>query len=358
MRAAFYDTPGPARSVLRVIDVERPEPGPGQVRVRVTLSAVNPGDMYWRQHSTERDFQRVGKRRGRIPHQDGTGVIDAVGEGVDASRVGNRVWIWMAASGEVWGTAAEWVVVPSEQAVDLPDGASDALGACLGIPAMTAHLTLHGDGPLHGRTVLVAGGAGAVGHYAIELGKAAGATVVTTVSGSEKATHAKAAGADLVVNYRDPDAARQILDGVGPVDRIVEVALRDNLELDLAVAAPGATVVTYAAPAEDPSLPVLRLMWSHLTLRFTLFHRAAEHTASRRGRAHRGPGRGRPHAAAAAHLRPRRGGRRARGRRARRPGQGGARFALSGSRAAGALFITVQQRSGSMASITAAVIFA
>ncbi|MDQ0489063.1 NADPH:quinone reductase [Streptomyces cellulosae] len=278
MRAAFYDTPGPARSVLRVIDVERPEPGPGQVRVRVTLSAVNPGDMYWRQHSTERDFQRVGKRRGRIPHQDGTGVIDAVGEGVDASRVGDRVWIWMAASGEVWGTAAEWVVVPSEQAVDLPDGASDALGACLGIPAMTAHLTLHGDGPLHGRTVLVAGGAGAVGHYAIELGKAAGATVVTTVSGSEKATHAKAAGADLVVNYRDPDAARQILDGVGPVDRIVEVALRDNLELDLAVAAPGATVVTYAAQAEDPSLPVLRLMWSHLTLRFTLFHTAPRDT--------------------------------------------------------------------------------
>lgn len=176
------------------------------------------------------------------------------------------------------GTAAEWVVVPSEQAVDLPDGASDALGACLGIPAMTAHLTLHGDGPLHGRTVLVAGGAGAVGHYAIELGKAAGATVVTTVSGSEKATHAKAAGADLVVNYRDPDAARQILDGVGPVDRIVEVALRDNLELDLAVAAPGATVVTYAAPAEDPSLPVLRLMWSHLTLRFTLFHTAPRDT--------------------------------------------------------------------------------
>ena len=123
-----------------MIDVERPEPGPGQVRVRVTLSAVNPGDMYWRQHSTERDFQRVGKRRGRIPHQDGTGVIDAVGEGVDASRVGDRVWIWMAASGEVWGTAAEWVVVPSEQAVDLPDGVSDALGACLGIPAMTAHL--------------------------------------------------------------------------------------------------------------------------------------------------------------------------------------------------------------------------
>ncbi|GAA3495106.1 NADPH:quinone reductase [Streptomyces prasinosporus] len=274
MRAAFYDTPGPARSVLLVIDVERPEPAPGQVRVRVALSAINPGDMYWRQHSTERDLQRVGERLGRIPHQDGTGVIDAVGEGVEASRIGERVWIWMAATGEVWGTAAEWVVVPSEQAVALPDGVPDDLGACLGIPAMTAHLTLHGDGPLHGRTVLVAGGAGAVGHYAIELGKAAGARVVTTVSGPEKATHAKAAGADLVVDYRDPGAARQILDGVGPVDRIVEVALPGNLELDLAVVAPGATVVTYAAQADDPALPVLRLMWANLTLRFTLFHTA------------------------------------------------------------------------------------
>lgn len=270
MRAAFYDTSGPARNVLRVVDVERPEPGPGEVRVRVALSAINPSDMFIRMYSTPEDFQQVGERTGRIPHQDGTGTIDAVGEGVDPSRIGERVWLWMAGAGNPWGTAAEWTVVPSEQAVALPEGASDELGACLGVPAMTAHWCLHADGSPRGRTVLVAGGAGAVGHYAIELGRLAGARVATTVSGPEKAALAKAAGADLVVNYRDADAAQQILAGVGPVDRIIEVALADNFELDLAVAAPGATIVTYAAQPADPTLPVFRLMWANLVLRFAL----------------------------------------------------------------------------------------
>lgn len=272
MRAALYETTGPAASVLRVVEVERPEPGPGQVRVRVALSAINPGDMYWRTNSAPEDFRPVGRYTGRVPHQDGTGTVDAVGEGVDASRIGEHVWIWMAATGDVWGTAAEWIVLPSERAVALPDGISDELGACLGIPAMTAHLALHADGSPRDRTVLVAAGAGAVGHFAIELGRAAGARVVTTVSGPGKAELAKAAGADLVVNYREPDAARRILDGIGPVDRVVEVSLSDNLELDLAVAAPGASVVTYAAGAEEPSLPLFRLMWSNLVLRFALFH--------------------------------------------------------------------------------------
>ncbi|MFD6288369.1 NADPH:quinone reductase [Streptomyces sp. NPDC060205] len=271
MRAAFYDTPGPARSVLRVLDVERPEPRPGQVRVRVALSAINPGDLFIRLNSTAQDFQRVGEHTGCIPHQDGTGTIDAVGAGVDSSRIGERVWIWMAGAGHPWGTAAEWTVVPSEQAVALPDKVSDELGACLGIPAMTAHWCLHADGSPHGRTVLVAAGAGAVGHYAIELGRIAGARIATTVSGPEKAALARAAGADLVVNYRDPDAAQQILDGAGPVDRVIEVSLADNLELDLAVTGPGATIVTYAAPPDDPTLPVFRLMWSNLVLRFALF---------------------------------------------------------------------------------------
>ncbi|GGP73696.1 NADPH:quinone reductase [Saccharothrix coeruleofusca] len=271
MKAAFFDTNGPAKTVLRVLDVARPEPGPGQVRVRVALSAINPGDMWMRTNSSPEDFGPVGELRGRIPHQDGTGEIDAVGTDVDPSRIGERVWIWMAGSGTPWGTAAEWTVVPSEQAVRLPEGASDELGAGLGIPAMTAHRCLHADGSPKDRAVLVAAGAGAVGHYAIELGKIAGARVVTTVSGAEKAALARAAGADLVVNYRDADAARQILDGVGPVDRIIEVALTDNLDLDLAVAAPGATIVTYAAQPVDPTLPVFRLLWPNLVLRFVLF---------------------------------------------------------------------------------------
>ncbi|MFJ9427485.1 NADPH:quinone reductase [Streptomyces sp. NPDC101249] len=271
MRAAFHDTAGPARSVLRVVDVERPEPAPGQVRVRVALSAINPGDMFLRLNSAPQDFQPVGERTGRIPHQDGTGTIDAVGAGVDPSRIGERVWLWMAGAGHPWGTAAQWTVIPSEQAVALPDGISDELGACLGIPAMTAHWCLHADGSPRDRTVLVAAGAGAVGHYAIELGRIAGARIVTTVSGPEKAALARAAGADLVVNYRDADAAQQILHAAGPVDRIIEVALTDNLGLDLAVAGPGATVVTYAAQPEDPTLPVFPLMWSNLALRFALF---------------------------------------------------------------------------------------
>jgi NADPH2:quinone reductase len=271
MKAAFFTTNGPAKTVLQVIDVGRPDPGPGQVRVRITLSAINPGDMWMRTNSSPEDFGPVGEHRGRIPHQDGTGVIDAVGAGVDATRIGERVWIWMAGSGTPWGTAAQWTVVPSEQAVRLPAGASDELGASLGIPAMTAHWCLHADGSPEHRTVLVAAGAGAVGHYAIELGKIAGARVVTTVSGPEKAKLAHAAGADFVVNYRDADAVRQILDGAGPVDRIVEVALTDNLDLDLAVAAPGATIVTYGSQPVDPTLPVFRLMWRNLVLRFALF---------------------------------------------------------------------------------------
>lgn len=270
MKAALFTTNGPAKTVLRVLDVARPEPGPGEVRVRVTLSAINPGDMWMRTNSAPEDFRTVGEHRGRIPHQDGTGVVDAVGADVDPSRIGERVWIWMAGSGTPWGTAAEWTVVPSERAVRLPEGTSDELGASLGIPAMTAHRCLHADGSPKDRTVLVAAGAGAVGHYAIELGKLAGARIVTTVSGPEKAALARAAGADLVVNYRDADAVRQILDGAGPVDRIIEVALTDNLELDLAVAAPGATIVTYAAQPVDPALPVFRLMWPNLVLRFAL----------------------------------------------------------------------------------------
>lgn len=270
MKAAFFTTNGPAKTVLRVLDVARPEPGPGEVRVRVTLSAINPGDMWMRTNSSPEDFGTVGEHRGRIPHQDGTGVVDAVGAGVDPSRIGERVWLWLAGSGTPWGTAAEWTVVPSDQAVRLPEGTSDELGASLGIPAMTAHWCLHADGSPKDRTVLVAAGAGAVGHYAIELGKLAGARIVTTVSGPEKAALARAAGADLVVNYRDADAVRQILDGAGPADRIIEVALTDNLELDLTVAAPGATIVTYSAQPVDPALPVFRLMWPNLVLRFAL----------------------------------------------------------------------------------------
>ncbi|MFC5948684.1 NADPH:quinone reductase [Pseudonocardia lutea] len=274
MRAAFYDRTGPAREVLRVGEVDTPGPGPGQVRVRVRLSAVNPTDVKTRDGTTARPFDGV-----RIPHQDGVGEIDAVGDGVDPGRVGQRVWLWLASPGgpggaplAEWGTAAECCVVPQEQAVPLPESASDELGACLGVPAMTAYHCLFAGGSPHGTNVLVAGGAGAVGHFAVEIGGWAGATVVTTVSGPEKAELAKQAGADLVVNYREPDAEQQIRALVPQVDRVVEVALGANLDLDLALLANGGTVVTYAAAPQDPTIPVRRLMTANAALRFVLLY--------------------------------------------------------------------------------------
>src|SRR5271165_4559263 len=194
MMAALYDRHGPAADVLKVVEVEQPEPGPGQVRVRMQLSGINPTDWKARAGMTPRPMEGF-----QIPHHDGAGVIDAVGEGVDQGRIGQRVWTWLAASGNQWGTAAQWSVLPSRQAVPLPDGASAELGACLGVPAMTAHRCLYADGPVAGKNVLVAGGAGAVGHFAIELAKFGNARVAATVSGPHKAELARQAGADLVV---------------------------------------------------------------------------------------------------------------------------------------------------------------
>lgn len=266
MRAALYETTGTARAVLRVEDRERPEPGPGQVRVKVSLSALNPTDVKSRAGLTPRPIDGF-----QIPHQDGTGVIDAVGEGVSGERIGERVWLWMAAVGK-WGTAAEWSVVPAEQAVPLPRSASDGLGACLGVPAMTAHRCLFADGPLDGAAVLVAGGAGAVGHFAIQLARRAGARVATTVSSPEKAEMARAAGAHLVVDYHDPEALSQLRDFSGVMDRIVEVNLPANLDLDLALSGPRTSIVTYASTGEDPALPVRRCMTANVSLRFILLY--------------------------------------------------------------------------------------
>ncbi|MGI8331441.1 NADPH:quinone reductase [Actinomadura scrupuli] len=267
MKAALYRGTGKADEVLRVEEVERPEPGPGEVRVRVAVSAVNPTDYKTRAGMTPRpidDFQ--------IPHQDGAGVIDAVGDGVDPARAGEQVWVWFAAAGRRWGTAAEWTVVPARQAVPLPGGVSLDLAASLGVPAMTAHRCLFADGQLDGRTVLVAGGAGAVGHFAIQLAKRAGARVVTTVSGPQKAELAAEAGADHVVNYRDDDAIDQVRSFATRVDRVVEVALGANLELDLAVSGPETVIATYAAEAQDPALPVRACMTANVALRFVLLY--------------------------------------------------------------------------------------
>jgi NADPH2:quinone reductase len=269
MRAAVYRELGDS-GVLHVEQVERPEPGPGEVRVRMSVSGVNPTDWKSRAGATSAGIEFPFQ----VPNQDGAGVIDAVGEGVDPSRIGERVWLYFAAWQRQWGTAAQWAVVPADQAVPLPDGVDDDLGASLGIPALTAWHCLMADGPVDGRTVLVAGGAGAVGHAAIELARWAGAErVIATVSNDDKAELARAAGAREVVNYREDGAADGIrAAAAGGVDRVVEVSLGANLDLDLAVVAPGAVISTYADDGRKPELAVRALMSPNLVLRFVLIY--------------------------------------------------------------------------------------
>lgn len=268
MKAALYRRTGPAAEVLTVEEVDVPEPGPGELRVRVTRSAINPTD--WK---TRTGLSGGGPDDFQIPHQDGAGVIDAIGPGVTDRRPGQRVWLLLAAFGNRFGTAAEYCVLPAERTVPLPDEASDDLGACLGVPAVTAAHCLRADpAALDGATVLVAGGAGAVGHYAIELAKYAGARVVTTVSSDEKGELARAAGADFVVNYREDGLIERVRGFAERVDRIVEVALGANLDLDLAVSGAGTEIAVYANEPHDPVLPVRRAMTTNAVLRFVLLY--------------------------------------------------------------------------------------
>jgi len=271
MRAALYRATGEAARVLSVEEIDTPDPGPGEVRVRVACSGVNPTD--WKSRS---GLTSAGPDGFQVPHHDGTGVVDAVGDGVAGLTEGQRVWLYLAAFANRYGTAAEYCVVPAARAVPLPDWASDELGASLGVPAVTAAHCLGGDPrTLEGTTVLVAGGAGAVGHFAIELAKHAGAVVVATASSEPKAELARAAGADLVVDYRDAAAVDEIRSIAPCVDRVVEVALGANLELDLALCAPGAVIASYASEATDPLMPTRRLMAGNVTLMYVLLYGVA-----------------------------------------------------------------------------------
>ena len=267
MLAALYRSAGSA-DVLSVEEVDAPRPGPGEVRVRLRVAGVNPTDGKSRRGTAPATFQ--------VPGQDGAGDVVEVGEGVDPARVGERVWVWFAAArGRQWGTCAQETVVPARQAVPLPDGASYDLGAGLGIPAMTAWHCLFADGPLDGRTVLVAGGAGSVGNAAVALAARHGARVITTASPA-KAPLAEAAGAHVVLDRHADDLAEQVRraapDGV---HRVVEVALGANLALDLAVLAPHGVVSTYA---DDPlaDVPVRPLMVLNARLQFVMVYGVAD----------------------------------------------------------------------------------
>jgi NADPH2:quinone reductase len=268
MRAAFYERTGPASEVLQVGEVDLPEPGPGQVRVLISFSGINPTDVKTRGRGVASidEFQ--------IPHQDGSGVIDSVGSGVDPNRIGERVWVMLAANGNRYGTAAQYCIVNSDLARHLPDSVSLELGATLGVPAVTAAYCLFSDGPIAGESVLVSGGAGAVGRAAVQLAKWAGARVFTTVSSERKAQIATEAGADVVVNYTDPTAIDQLKDQ--GISRIIEVNLGANLELDLAVSQPGLKIVVYAADGDDPMLPRRALMTACISIEFMLLYNIAE----------------------------------------------------------------------------------
>jgi NADPH:quinone reductase len=279
VRAVVYSQTG-GTEVLRVVERPLREPGPGEVRVKVRVSGVNPTDWKARRGGrvrAELPFPEV------VPNQDGAGTIDTVGEGVPAGRVGERVWLWEAAWQRADGTAQEAIVLPERQAVRLPDAVPFDVGASLGIPALTAYrcLTVSELGPrrlepgaLSGRMVLVAGGAGAVGHAAIQLARWAGARVISTVSGDEKARLALAAGADHVVNYRTGDAREEIL-GLDPdgIDIVVEVAPAANAALDVAVLAPNGTVAAYATDGgNELEVNVRELMFRNLRYQFVLVY--------------------------------------------------------------------------------------
>jgi NADPH2:quinone reductase len=277
MRAVVYSMQG-AADVLHLVERPVPEPGPGEVRVAMRVSGVNPTD--WKNRQGGRGpmpFTEV------VPNQDGAGVIEAVGSGVDPGRVGERVWLWEAQWLRAGGTAAEFVALPATHAVRLPDEASFDLGASLGIPALTAHRCLTtfegatgrlGPGALADRVVLVAGGAGAVGNAAIQLARWCGATVVATVSTPAKATLAQAAGAHTVINYSegDPAPAVRAAAPVG-VDLIVEVAPIANLALDQAVLRAAGTIAAYATEAHGPlTVPVFPLMSANVRFQFVLVY--------------------------------------------------------------------------------------
>ena len=279
MRAALYERTGPAAEVLSLVELPDPSPGPGEVRVRLSWSGVNPSDVKSRKGARTKTlpFPRI------VPHSDGAGVIDQVGEGVAASRIGERVWVWNAAWGRPDGTAAEYVVLPEAQAVRLPAGVDLAVGACLGIPALTAWQAVAVDGGVEGKAVLVAGGAGAVGHYAIQLAKLKGAKqVLATVSGPEKAALALAAGADVVVNYRTEDLVTAVRDATGGagVDRIIEVDFAANVSADFAMVRQEGDIVVYGSGAPEIPVPFAPAILKNVCLRFFIvYHLSPEDRA-------------------------------------------------------------------------------
>lgn len=264
MKAIWYDRTGPAREVLQYGDLPAPAPGQGQALIAIKASGVNPSDVGMRGGPAPMAYPRI------TPNSDGAGVVEAVGAGVSASWVGKRVWFYNGQrNGRAYGSAAEYIELDTDLLSVLPDSVSFAEGATLGIPCMTAHRALFLAGPVQGRTVLVTGGAGAVGHYAVQLAAWAGATVIATVSSPEKAERARAGGAHHVIDYRREDVAarvRELTDGQG-VHHVVEVDFGGNIASTLASVGMNGSIAYYATKgAPTPAVPAGAAMGLNLMI--------------------------------------------------------------------------------------------
>lgn len=268
MKAAYYERNGSAREVLVVRDVETPKPGPGEVRVKLATSGVNPSDVKSRQGLARKiAWPRV------IPQSDAAGAIDAVGAGVAEGRIGERVWVWNGQWKRPFGTAAEYIVLPAAQAVALPDRVSFAEGACLGIPAMTAYHAVALANPAQGGTLLVSGGAGAVGQYVIQFAKARGATVITTISSPDKAKIAQEAGADHAIDYKREDVGEKVMAITGKrgVDAVIEMDLTANAKLLPNVLRSKGSVIVYGTMPEA-TIPAAFCLVNSIRLQFFLVY--------------------------------------------------------------------------------------
>ena len=276
MRAAWYEKNGSAAEVLQVGEVDTPTPGPGAVRVRLQTSGVNPSDVKTRAGTARKiAFPRV------IPHSDGAGEIDAAGEGVAPSRIGERVWIWNGQWKRPFGTAAEFITLPAAQAVRLPDAISFEAGACLGIPALTAWHAIDIAGTKNGTTLLIAGGAGAVAHYAIQFAKARGATVIATVSSEEKAKVARAAGADHTIDRNTENVGERVMALTkGGVDAVIELDLTANAALLPGVLRPRGTLVVYGT-GPQVQFPGSFCLVNNVTVKFLLVYELTDDERNR-----------------------------------------------------------------------------
>jgi NADPH2:quinone reductase len=275
MKAAWFEKFGAARDTLIVGEQDKPAPLPGEVLVKLVTSAVNPSDVKKRAGS----FPNLLDEGLVIPHSDGAGIIEEVGADVRDRQVGDRVWIYQAQFARRFGTAAEFVAIESVRAPLLPTNADYDVGACLGIPAMTAHRCVLADGPVDGQSILVTGGAGRVGHYAIQWAKQGGATVMATASCTEDEVACRRAGADIVVNHRDDNWSIYLLAAIGgeKVDRVIDVEFGQNLAEILKVIRVGGTICTYSSTVvPEPKLPFLRMMFMDLTIRMVIVYAMPE----------------------------------------------------------------------------------